>query len=521
VGVLWLTAPTATLGQSGDLSEEAVSRFARERAGRAAPPASSRAVEGAVDPTKYVLGPGDLLEVVYTGRSGPSERVRVSPSGRIHLEPTGPVEVAGLTLAGAEELLREILSEFYAETRISVDLLEVRTFRVHLLGHVSEPGPVEVAATSRASELLQYQTETRPGASSRNVQLRRKLGDDLSVDLVRYRLLGDLEANPVLQDGDVLYVPSQRDSISIFGRVARPGFLEYRDGDTVNGLIELGGGFESSADREAVELRRFDGDHQGESFSQILDCTGGDGLLQVRPGDGLYVRSRPDWRRERLVVLSGEVVYPGAYAIEKGEETLRTLIDRAGGFTEDAAPEATRIQRPNVFDAPENDPEFQRLQTIPVQQMTKEEQEYLKLRSRQRQGLASAVLSVGLTNGGGEDLVLRAGDRIHVPRQNFAVDVQGAVRNPGFVPFDSTYSARDYVEAAGGVSERARTGTTQIIRSQTGERVKAAPQTHVDPGDLVWVPERADRDWWRATRETAAFLAQVAAIWLVIDTATR
>jgi protein involved in polysaccharide export with SLBB domain len=110
---------------------------------------------------------------------------------------------------------------------------------------------------------------------------------------------------------------------------------------------------------------------------------------------------------------------------------------------------------------------------------------------------------------------------IHVPEQNLAVDVQGAVRNPGFVPFDSTYSARDYVEAAGGVSELARTGTTQIIRGRTGERVKADPRTAVAPGDLVWVPERADRDWWRVTRETAAFFAQLAAIYLVIDTANR
>jgi len=513
--------PAGVLAQTGDLSAEEASRLARTRANVRAPAAPSLAVEGAVDPTGYVLGPGDLLQVVYTGRADPSEQVRVTPSGRIHLEPTGPVDVAGLTLAGAEQRIRDILSGFYEDTRISVDLLEVRTFRVHVLGHVREAGPVEVAATSRASELLASPEARRAGASQRNLTLRRRSGESVPVDLVRYRALGDLQANPFLQDGDVLFVPSQRDSVSIFGRVARPGFLEYREGDTVRDLIDLAGGFESSADRQAVELRRFREDEAAESFSQILDCTGDDASLAVRPGDGLYVRAHPDWRRERLVLLGGEVAYPGAYAIEKGEETLRSLVDRAGGFTEDAAPEATRILRPGVFDAPENDQEFQRLQSIPVQEMSKEEQEYLKLRSRQRQGLASAVLSEGLGNGGGHDLVLRAGDEIYVPQQNLAVDVQGAVKNPGFVPFDSTFSARDYVNAAGGVSERARVGTTQIIRSRTGERVKVGGGTRVDPGDLVWVPERADREWWRITRETAAFLAQVAAIYLVIDTATR
>jgi protein involved in polysaccharide export with SLBB domain len=512
------------LGQADPRSDEAVARLARRGLSvplpEELPNAPSRAVEGAVDPAKYVLGPGDMLEVVYTGRPDPSERVRVSPSGRIHLAPTGPVSVAGLTLAGAEEQIRGVLAKFYAETRISVDLIEVRTFRVHLLGHVMAPGAFEVAATSRASDLLEFQAEARPGASLRGMTLRRRNGEEQRVDLVRYQLLGDLDANPTLRDGDVLYVPAQRDSVSIFGRVARPGFVEYRESDTVNDLIALAGGFDSSADREVVELRRFEGD-ESEAVSRILDCTKDDGRMALRPGDGLYIRSHPDWRRERLVVLSGEVMYPGAYAIGKGKETLRSLIHRAGGFTEDAAPEATKVHRPNVFDAPENDPEFQRLQGIPLQEMSKEEQEYVKLRSRQREGLASAVLSVGLGDGGGDELILRADDSIHVPQQNFAVDVQGAVKNPGFVPFDSTFSARDYVAAAGGVSELARTGTTQIIRGRTGERVKAGPKTVVDPGDLVWVPERADRDWWRVTRETAAFLAQMAAIYLVIDTANR
>ena len=106
-------------------------------------------------------------------------------------------------------------------------------------------------------------------------------------------------------------------------------------------------------------------------------------------------------------------------------------------------------------------------------------------------------------------------------RQNLAVDVQGAVKNPGFVPYNPEFTARDYVAAAGGVSERARTGNTRIIRHQTGERVKSGRGTRIDPGDLVWVPERADRDWWRITRETSAFLAQLAAIYLVIDTSRR
>lgn len=487
-------------------------------AATAADARSSVPLEGAIDPARYVVGPGDLLEIGYVGMSQPAERVRVTPSGRVHLKATGPVGVAGLTLAEAEERLRDALSRFYGGTRVTVDLLEVRTFRVHLLGHVQAPGAFTVSATQRASDLLDRPELLRNRASLRNLVLRRQDGTQIPVDLLRYRLLGDMQFNPPLEDGDVLVVPALRDSVSVFGRVARPGFLEFRLGDTIDDLVALAGGFEAGADTGEVELRRFDPQNPERSTTRTLNLGAGDGSLDVSPGDGVYVRSQPDYRRERLVEIWGEVRFPGVYAIEKDAETLRSLIGRAGGFTDDADREGTEVYRPGVFDRPEDDPEFLRLQAIPIQEMSHDEFEYLKLRSRQREGLASAVLSQSLDwADGGEDLVLRSGDIVRVPTQNLAVDVQGAVKNPGFVPWEPDRSAFDYIRTSGGKTDRARTGSTRIIRSRTGERVRVDGDTRVDPGDMVWVPEKRDRDWWRITRETVTFLAQIGTLVVIIN----
>jgi protein involved in polysaccharide export with SLBB domain len=352
--------------------------------------------------------------------------------------------------------------------------------------------------------------------------LRRHDGEELPVDLIRYQLLGDLDADPFLEDGDVLYVTARRDSVSVYGRVARSGFIEFRRGDAVDDLIALAGGFDSGADAHTVELRRFVSASTEATTRRTLDITAGEGQLLAEPGDGVYVRSQSNWRRERLVELVGEVRYPGVYAIEKDKETLRSLIDRAGGFTKDADPAGTRVLRPNVFDVPEDDPEFLRLQSIPISEMTNDEYEYLKLRSRQREGHSSSILSLHLGDPEfGEDLVLRAGDRVEVPQQNLAVDVQGAVKNPGFVPYDPELSAKDYIALAGGVSDRARTGKTRVIRDRTGERVKVDDKTRVDPGDMVWVPEKPERDWWRIAREAAVFLASIGTLIVVVDSVTR
>jgi protein involved in polysaccharide export with SLBB domain len=516
-----LAGPAAAQPAAGRTPEELAAR-ARAAAGTSVAAPAGATLEGAVDRAAYVLGPGDLLEVAYTGSSQPTERLRVSPSGRVQLAAAGPVEVAGLTLTDAETKLKDVLYRFYEGTRISVDVVEVRTFRVHLLGQVVAPGSFSVAATERASDLLDARAERAPRASLRNLTLRRKSGAEVPVDLVRYRLLGDLEANPWLQDGDVLVVPAQRDSVLVFGSVPRPGFYELRAGDTIDDLVELAGGFDSGADTEAVELRRFDGQDEGALTKSTLNLSAGDGAMLAQADDGVYIRTKPDWRRVQLVELNGEVRYPGLYAIEEEGETLQGLIARAGGLTEDADPSGTQVYRPNVFDKPQDDPEFRRLQSIPIQEMTDDEFEYLKLRSRQREGLASSVLAEALLKKeGSEALVLRAGDRISVPTQNLAVDVQGAVRNPGFVPWEPGRSAHEYLELAGGKTDRARTGKTRIIRGRSGEHVRADGETHVDPGDLVWVPERQDRDWWRITRETAVFLAQIGTLIVIVDSVTN
>jgi protein involved in polysaccharide export with SLBB domain len=442
------------------------------------------------------------------------------------LSPTGPVEVAGLTLAEAEAKLKKILSGYYAQTKIGLDLLEVRSFRVHVLGLVAQPGAREVTAAHRVSDLFTTTmagTQGIPARSSRrNLVVHRSSGEEIPADLIRYEGLGDLTMNPFLRDGDVVQIPAKTDSVSVFGFVPRQGFIEFRKGDTVNDLVALAGGFDSGADRRNVELRRFEPESPDVATRRILNLEAGEGALEAHPGDGVYIRADLDWRKERLVEIYGEIRYPGVYAIQEGVETLRDLVARAGGFTPEADPGGTRVQRPNVFDRPEEDPEFQRLQNIPISEMSDEEYEYLKLRSRQREGLASAMLSASLdSTAGGQELVLRSGDRVTVPRKNLAVDVQGAIKNPGFVPYEEGRTVGDYVELAGGISPKARTSDMRVIRHRTGEWVNADDETRIDPGDSVWVPEKKDRDWWRITREIAIFLGSLATIALVVDGVTN
>ena len=61
--------------------------------------------------------------------------------------------------------------------------------------------------------------------------------------------------------------------------------------------------------------------------------------------DRVYVRTNPDFESQQAVQVSGEVLFPGSYTILKSNESLRSIIERAGGLTDEAFGKGSRIVR--------------------------------------------------------------------------------------------------------------------------------------------------------------------------------
>ena len=112
--------------------------------------------------------------------------------------------------------------------------------------------------------------------------------------------------------------------------------------------------------------------------------------------------------------------------------------------------------------------------------------------------------------GGDLDLTLRPGDVIRVEPIGASVRVEGEVRLPGIVHYVSGRTARDYVRLAGGFSERALRGKKRIKRAVTGQTILAKDVDSLQPGDLIWVPERAESTIWQNSQSLLLVVAQVA-----------
>jgi protein involved in polysaccharide export with SLBB domain len=218
----------------------------------------------------------------------------------------------------------------------------------------------------------------------------------------------------------------------------------------------------------------------------------------------------------RAVEVRGEVEFPGVYVIDEGEETLGKLISRAGGLTSEAAVQEATLTR--SIGTETVDPEFERLKLIEVADMTRDEYEYFKLRSREHKGRVVVDFERLLIGGvASEDVLLRRGDIVAVPTATRSIKVAGQVAAPGAIAFEEGKPVKWYIERAGGYAWRASKGKTRVIRARSGEWVKAKDARDLGPGDTIWVPEKPERDYWEMFKEGLAITSQILTAYLVID----
>jgi protein involved in polysaccharide export with SLBB domain len=474
------------------------------------------AIEAPVEREKYRLGPGDRLAVTL---NLPTQRVLesvVTAEGTLIVPPAYGIRVAGLSIEEAQAVVFDSLRVYFKGISPHLDLMSVRRFEVYALGLVSKPGSYVVDGATRAAAVIDMAGDVVPGGSRRSIRVQAADGSSRRVDLVKFLAIGDRDANPVLQDGDWVVVPHTGETAVIRGAVSRPGSYEVLEGETVLDLIVVSGGSLASADRARVELRRFVTPSGLQTESALIDLDGPTASTTVQPGDQIFVPQIPEYHLQRTAVVEGEVLYPGTYVIDEGEETLSQLIARAGGLTEDASLHEATLTRSVGADT--IDTEFERLKGIPVADMSRDEYEYFKLKSREKKGRVAVDFEAVFERGDkSADILLRRGDTIMIPVATYSIDVAGQVASPGAIAFEEGRDVRWYIKQAGGYGWRADGGKTRVIRSRTGQWVSADEVDELEPGDTIWIPERSDRGFWSGVKEGLVVVGQLLTVYLVID----
>jgi len=482
------------------------------------------ALEGPVDPAAYVLGPGDGLMLDVVGTVTMRVPLDVDPEGSIWIPDYGPMRVAGRTLAQARDDLRRLMKGGGSRGfQTHLRLVRLRRVLVYIEGEVRSPGAVRVTALTRLSEAVRLAGGLTARASQRNIRL---IGVDStrSADLLRFARTGDAGANPLLRDGDRVLVPIARAPLYLYAPVSYPGSYEFRPGETLADLITVAGGLLPTALPERGRVLRFRDERQADTLNvDMARAVTGGATLELAEGDRIFIPATTEYHEDRNVIVRGEILHPGNYPIDEGVTRVSDVLDRAGGLTGEASANGILVVR-RRSSALERDLEFDRLSKLSRGEMT--DGEYQVFRSKLafaqttfRVDVESARTSGSAGQAGApvlaRDVALVGGDVVVVERSQRSVQVAGEVRLPGLVAFDSTRTGVDYIKLAGGYSERASVGGVRLTRVSTGQTLLLRDAHRVEPGDLIYVPEKKDINWFGVLRDVVALAASIATVYVL------
>lgn len=437
-------------------------------------------LEGNVDGGRYVVGPGDRLRIEMWGLQDLRQEIEVTADGRLFVPRAGLFDAGGQTLEVLRTAVEKRVRALYPRLEASLTLVQPRTFLVHVTGAVARPGSYPATAIARVSTLLPLAGGPLPSGSLRQVEIRRRgVAQPIVADLTKFMLLGQLDADPQLLDGDTVYVPATRLTAEVTGGVRRPGRYELVHG-TLAELLELAGGLAAGAAR----TRPLRVSSRGGSDRVIVSSAAAAEASTVRLDDGTLVHV------PELVETQPTITIEGA---------IRGVLgaDLAGG-----PPQPPPEVRPNTIDnRPDSAPREVSV-ALPwvagigvrdviqlaggLQPWADSQHAYVTRRGDAQQTRVPLDL-VSITTGAHRDLPLEPGDRVMVPARREQILISGAVQKPGYYPYASDLRPTDYLSLAGGPTRWGDIGAARVLQNGTSRPIKKVSQ--VGPGDVITVPE--------------------------------
>jgi protein involved in polysaccharide export with SLBB domain len=478
----------------------------------------AQALEQPVDPSKYMLGPGDGIYLEVYAIHGFDQDLTVTPEGRLLIPDFGSVAVSGLTITDAQKKVKEALARDYKSPDVSLSLRYLRPMKVNVIGDVLSPGIQTTTALQRVSEVIDHSGGFKQSSSLRNIEIRTSTGAlRTRADLVRYYALGDLSANPTIEAGDVIVVPSAKKYVLITGSVSFPQRMEFVEGDSLSTALALCRGLLPAADKDSIEIARFPDNDPVHEIWLWADYARGENPA-LHDGDQIFIRAFSQYHVPRIVSIDGEIPFPGQYPMVPGTTRLKDIIDRAGGVLANGSLNEARLIRRIGSNNYNNDLEFQRLQKISdlrKEGLSDEQYNYYFARSMQ---FAMVVdFKAVMAGDASQNLILREQDSIYIPRALGFVTVSGSVNKQGNVEYIEGGSWRDYIDKAGGFGTSADRSALRVVNPQTGSYIDPRSETSyvIAPGDMIIVPQEEPhfwKDFTAVTTLTAQLLTIVVAI---------
>ncbi|QKZ15701.1 SLBB domain-containing protein [Spirosoma sp. KUDC1026] len=390
-------------------------------------------------PGLYEIRTGETLQQVLAFAGGFAERAYTAA---LTLQRNTSTEQQLINITAAE------IDQFVPKTgdRYIVGTISDRiTNKVRISGAVFRPGAYALSQNTTVRQLIKTAEGLREDAFLHRAAIRR-FRENLDPELLSIdigKLMRNEVADVSLQRDDELVVSTIGDlreqrTITVQGAINKAGTFDFADSMTVANLVVLAGGFTESASSSRLEIaRRVKNDTAGldkNQSVQLIVCdidpqlrlNSTDARLLLHPFDQVFVRHSPRYEAQKGVTVTGEVFYPGPYAIRQKNDRITDLISRAGGVRPEAFLQAARF-------------------------------------SRKGELISLDIRRIMQYPDSGGNLLLEDGDALIIPRKVELVRIRGEVLNPATVEFRPGKSTRRYIDEAGGFTKKALKRKTYLV----------------------------------------------------------
>lgn len=384
------------------------------------------------------------------------------------------------------------------------------TNKLEIRGAVYRPGIYQLSESLNTVRALIDEAKGLTGDAFLNRAVLYRQRENLTTEVLPIDLktvINGTSPDIALMKNDSLHISSIHDledwgNVTIHGEVANPESYPYADNMTLEDLIIQAGGLLEAASTVRVDISRRIKNPQSttsdKTIGQMFTFSLKDGLVIdgqpgfiLQPYDEVHVRRSPGYQPQQNVIVEGEILFGGTYALTSREERISDLVKKAGGATNYAYLRGAKLSRIA------NSGEKKRMENV-IQLMRRQLGEAMmdSLGIQVEDTITVGIdLERALTRPGSTaDIVLREGDIISIPKYSNTVAIDGAVMVPNTVSFMEGENIDYYINQAGGYADNAKKGKKFIVY-MNGQvtRVKGNGKKQIEPGCEIIVPSKSKR----------------------------
>jgi len=340
--VATLVGQTRSSASATAVDEKELAKYLQKESEQSLPP---QAIEGAIDPATYLVGPGDVLTINAWGLSSKEDlglSLKVTPEGKIIIPSVGIIEANNKTLRQVQEEVRQACAAKYDRNKVKITahVTQLRLVRAHIYGEVKSPGIYIGTAIDRIAYYISEAEGWTAWADEHQVQVRHLDGTVDTLDLSRLYQGGELAQNIYIRGGDVIYFPRIEltdHMVYIEGEVPLPGPHKIATGETALDFLHRIEALDRKSDLNEFYLLR----GKERPVRLIFFGNGVEGLLasttRLEHGDRILAPALKEF-----VYVRGAVFAPGKFPYVVGYKAA-DYVGLAGATTEAAGLKSLQV----------------------------------------------------------------------------------------------------------------------------------------------------------------------------------